>query len=212
GFEVALPPRVLCCGRPLYDFGMLDLAERQLRQILDALRDDVRAGVPVVGLEPSCVATFRDELPNLLAGDDDARRLAEQTRTLAEVLEEWAAGWEVPRLERPAIVHGHCHHRAVMGLDADERVLDRLGLDWRLLDSGCCGMAGAFGYEKGEKYRVSMTVGERVLLPEVRKADPDTLVLADGFSCRSQIAQATGRRPLHLAQVLRMALRERSLR
>ncbi|HEX6200366.1 MAG TPA: FAD-linked oxidase C-terminal domain-containing protein, partial [Thermoanaerobaculia bacterium] len=210
GFEVDLPPRILCCGRPLYDYGMLDLAERQLRQVLEVLRDDIRAGVPLVGLEPSCVATFRDELPNLLPHDDDARRLADQTYTLAELLEEKAGDFDLPRLERRAIVHGHCHHGSIMGLDADEKVLDRLGLDYRVLDSGCCGMAGAFGYEAGDKYEVSMAAGERVLLPEVRRADRRTLVLADGFSCRSQIAQATDRRALHLAQVLQMALRESS--
>lgn len=208
GFEVDVPPRILCCGRPLYDHGMLGLAERQLRQVLDALRDEIRAGVPLVGLEPSCVATFRDELPNLMPHDDDARRLSRQTCTLAELLIERADGFESPRLDRKAIVHGHCHHRSVMRLDADEAMLDRLGLDYRLLDSGCCGMAGSFGYERGEKYEVSLAAGERVLLPEVRKADRRTLILADGFSCRSQIEQTTDRRALHLAQVLQMALHE----
>lgn len=206
GFRVALPPRILCCGRPLYDFGMLDLAERQLRQVLDALRDDLRAGVPVVGLEPSCIATFRDELPNLLSDDEDARRLAEQTVTLAELLEDWAPDWEVPRMERRALVHRHCHHHAVLGFDADRRVLERLGLDPRVLDSGCCGMAGAFGYEAGERYRVSIACAERILAPAVRSADAETLIVADGFSCRSQIEETTDRRPLHLAEVLRMAL------
>ncbi len=208
GFRVDLPPGWLCCGRPLYDYGMLDLAERALRRILDALREDVRAGVPIVGLEPSCVATFRDELPNLLPHDDDARRLSEQTYTLAELLDEKAADFEVPRLERRAIVHRHCHQRAVMGYDPDRRILERMGLDVEMLDSGCCGMAGAFGYERGEKYRVSIAAGERVLLPRVREADPRTLIVADGFSCRSQIEQTTERRALHLAQVLRMALAE----
>ncbi len=208
GFRVDLPPGWLCCGRPLYDYGMLDLAERALRRILDALRADVRAGVPVVGLEPSCVATFRDELPALLPHDDDARRLSEQTYTLAEILTERADGFEIPKLDRRAIVHRHCHHRAVMGHDPDREVLDRLGLDYEVLDSGCCGMAGAFGYERGTKYRVSIAAGERVLLPRVRDADPRTLIVADGFSCRSQIEQTTERRALHLAQVLQMALAE----
>jgi FAD/FMN-containing dehydrogenase/Fe-S oxidoreductase len=208
GFEVEIPPRILCCGRPLYDYGMLDLAERQLRQILGTLREEIRAGVPLVGLEPSCVATFRDELPNLMPHDDDARRLSRQTYTLAELLATKADGFEPPRLERQAIVHGHCHHRSVMQLDADEAMLDRLGLDYRVLDSGCCGMAGSFGYERGEKYEVSIAAGERVLLPAVRQADLRTLILADGFSCRSQIEQTTDRRALHLAQVLQMALHE----
>jgi FAD/FMN-containing dehydrogenase/Fe-S oxidoreductase len=205
GFEVAIPPRRLCCGRPLYDFGMLDLAERQLRQILETLRDDLRAGTPVLVLEPSCAATFRDELPNLLPGDEDARRLAEQTHTLAELLTRHGTGFELPRLQARALVQPHCHHRSVMGVDADEAVLDRLGLDHRLLDAGCCGMAGAFGYERGEKYRVSMACAERALLPEVRKADADTLILADGFSCRTQIETATSRSTVHLAELLHLA-------
>ncbi len=208
GFRVDLPPEGLCCGRPLYDYGMLGRAERQLRSILGALREDIRAGVPIVGLEPSCVATFRDELPNLLPRDDDARRLSEQTYTLAELLTERADGFEIPRLDRRALVHRHCHHRAVMGHDPDRQILERLGLDYELLDSGCCGMAGAFGYERGEKYRISLAAGERVLLPRVREAGSRTLILADGFSCRSQIEQTTERRALHLAQVLQMALRE----
>jgi Fe-S oxidoreductase len=140
--------------------------------------------------------------------DDDARRLSRQTYTLAELLATKADGFEPPRLERQAIVHGHCHHRSVMQLDADEAMLDRLGLDYRVLDSGCCGMAGSFGYERGEKYEVSIAAGERVLLPAVRQADLRTLILADGFSCRSQIEQTTDRRALHLAQVLQMALHE----
>jgi len=205
GFEVAIPPRRLCCGRPLYDFGMLDLAERQLRQVLAVLRNDLRAGTPVLVLEPSCAATFRDELPNLLPDDEDARRLAEQTHTLAELLTRHGNAFELPRLQARVIVQPHCHHRSVMGLDADEAILDRLGLDHRLLDAGCCGMAGAFGYERGEKYRVSKACAERALLPEVRQADPDTLILADGFSCRTQIESATNRSTLHLAQLLHLA-------
>jgi Fe-S oxidoreductase len=207
GFEVAIPPQVLCCGRPLYDFGLLGLAERQLRNVLDALRGEIRAGVPVVGLEPSCVATFRDELPNLLPNDQDARRLSAQTFTLAELLRDRLAagdGFELPRLERRALVQAHCHHRSVLGVDADRALLAGLGLDHRYLDAGCCGMAGAFGYERGEKYRVSMACAESALLPEVRRADEDTLIVADGFSCRSQIEGATGRPTLHLAELLRL--------
>jgi Fe-S oxidoreductase len=203
GARVAIPRRALCCGRPLYDFGMLDLARRQLRQILDALQPEIEAGVPIVGLEPSCVAVFRDELLNLFPDDERARRLSAQTFTLAEFLVQ--RGWEPPRLEGTAVVHGHCHQHAVMGMNADRLLLDRLGLDWRLLDSGCCGMAGAFGFEK-DHYEVSMACAERALLPAVREAGAETLILADGFSCREQISQATGRRALHLAEVVRKAL------
>ncbi|HUF78624.1 MAG TPA: FAD-linked oxidase C-terminal domain-containing protein, partial [Thermoanaerobaculia bacterium] len=208
GFAVVIPPQVLCCGRPLYDFGLLGLAERQLRNVLDALRGEIRAGVPVVGLEPSCVATFRHELPNLLPNDQDARRLSAQTFTLAELLRDRLAagdGFELPRLERRALVQAHCHHRSVLGVDADRALLAGLGLDHRYLDAGCCGMAGAFGYERGEKYRVSMACAERALLPEVRRADEDTLIVADGFSCRSQIETATSRSTVHLAELLHLA-------
>jgi Fe-S oxidoreductase len=204
GSRVILPPRVLCCGRPLYDFGMLDLAKGMLRQILDILRPQIRAGVPVVGLEPSCVAVFRDEMCNLFPHDQDALRLREQVFTLAEFLER--AEYAPPPLSRRALVQGHCHHKSVMTLTADEHVLDRLGLDYEILDAGCCGMAGSFGFERSH-YDVSLAVGERALLPRVRAADASTLIVADGFSCREQIAQTTGRRALHLAEVLQLALR-----
>jgi Fe-S oxidoreductase len=205
GCRVSLPEASLCCGRPLYDFGMLDLARRQLRQILDALRPRIRAGVPLVGVEPSCVAVFRDELVDLFPDDPDARRLADQTFLLGEFLVDGLEGWSPPRLQRKALVHLHCHHRAVLGTEAELEVLARLGLDYEVLESGCCGLAGSFGFE-ADKYEVSMAAGERVLLPAVRRADPDTLVITDGFSCRTQIEHGTGRRALHLAEVVCMAL------
>jgi Fe-S oxidoreductase len=203
GFAVRVPQRPLCCGRPLYDFGMLDLAKRQLRRILAALGAD--AGVPLVVLEPSCLAAFRDELPDLLPGDA-ADRLAGRARSLAELL----AGhrWRPPRVGGRAIVQGHCHQQSVIGMDADLELLAAAGVRAELLDAGCCGMAGAFGFE-ADHYQVAMAVGERRLLPAVRAATPDTVVLADGFSCRTQVAQATGRRPLHLAELLASALHSR---
>jgi len=199
GFRVTIPRAPLCCGRPLYDFGMLGLARRQLRRILISLRDEIRAGTPVVGLEPSCVAVFRDELQQLFPEDDDARRLAAQTVTLAELLTR--DGVRLPALDPagPVLVHPHCHHHAVMGLAADRALLARLGAEARFLDAGCCGMAGAFGFSR-DHYHVSLAIAERALLPAVRNADPATPLLADGFSCRTQIAQATGRRALHLAE------------
>jgi Fe-S oxidoreductase len=184
---------------------MLNLAKRQLRQILDALRPHIREGVPIVGLEPSCVAVFRDELTNLFPNDEDARRLNGQVYILSEFLEN--ENYQPPKLERKAVVHGHCHHKAIMGMGDEQKVLEKLGLDFKMLDSGCCGVAGSWGYEKGEHYDVSMKAGERVLLPAVRGADKDALIVTDGFSCRSQIAEATDRRALHLAQVIQMALR-----
>ncbi len=205
GFRVTIPDRLLCCGRPLYDYGMLPTARRWLTRILDELRESIRAGVPLVGLEPSCLAVFRDELPNLLAGDMDAHRLAAQSFSLAELLDR--RGYRPPELHRRALVQRHCHHGAVIGADADARLMSAMRLDVTTPDSGCCGMAGSFGYERGEKYEVSIACGERVILPEVRAAAEDTLVLADGFSCRSQIAHGSGRRALHLAEALALALR-----
>jgi Fe-S oxidoreductase len=204
---VIVPQQSLCCGRPLYDYGFLDQAQRQLRQILDVLAPQIEAGMPVVGLEPSCVAVFRDELINLFPHDENARRLNQQTFLLSEFLEKKVKNYQPPKLQRKAVVHGHCHHKAIMKLKDEEEVLTKLGLDYQTLDSGCCGMAGAFGFEK-DHYAISMQIGERVLLPAVRQAEQETLIIADGFSCREQIEQSTDRHALHLAQVLQMALHE----
>ena len=207
GFQVVVPNKSLCCGRPLYDFGMLDTAKGLLREILDTLRPEIEASIPVVGLEPSCVAVFRDEMMNLFPMDEDAKRLSANTFILSEFLAKKAPGFRLPRMKRKALVQKHCHHEHVMKFDAENSVLKQLGLDYELLDSGCCGMAGSFGFESGH-YDVSVAVGERRLLPAVRAADPDTLVIADGFSCREQIAGLTGRGALHLAQVIQMAMHE----
>ncbi|RKG57080.1 FAD-binding oxidoreductase [Corallococcus sp. AB011P] len=206
GFEVHVPQGFVCCGRPLYDYGMLDTAKALLRHTLARFREEIRAGIPFVMLELSCAAVFRDELLNLFPHDEDAKRLAAQTYVLSELLQKRAPDFEVPRLEGKALVQGHCHHQAVMKFHDEQRWLDRTGLDWEKPDSGCCGMAGSFGYERG-RYDVSQACGERVILPKVRGASRDTLLIADGFSCREQIRQATGRKPRHLAQVLQKALR-----
>lgn len=208
GFEVVTPRQSLCCGRPLYDFGMLKTAKKMLEQIMDTLREEIEADTPIVGLEPSCVAVFRDELVNLFPDNEDAKRLKKNVYTLAEFLEKKAPDFKIPVLKRKAIVHGHCHHKAIMKMDCEKQILKKTGLDYEMLDSGCCGMAGYFGYEKGQHYEVSIAAGERVLLPAVRKADKSTIVIADGFSCREQIEQETDRKGLHLAQVLQMGLRE----
>jgi Fe-S oxidoreductase len=207
GFDVAVPERPLCCGRPLYDYGMLTLARRQLRQILGALRDEIQAGTPVVALEPSCGAVFRDELLEMLPADEDAKRLARLTCSLGELLDREAPDFAPPPLRRHALVHLHCHQKATSDTACDLRVLERLGLDVEVLESGCCGLAGSFGYEAGEPYDVSMKAGERVLLPAVRDADSQTLVVTDGFSCRSQIEHGAERGAMHLAQVAQAALR-----
>jgi Fe-S oxidoreductase len=208
GFRVVLPPGALCCGRPLYDYGMLTLARRYLRRILHDLRPLIADGVPLVGLEPSCLAVFRDELINLFPDDADAQRLHAQSYVLADFLTERAGDWPLPHLDRAALVQPHCHHHAVIGFDAEQNLLERMGVDVEMAEAGCCGMAGSFGYEAGERYQVSIAAGERVLLPKVRAASPDTLILADGFSCRSQISGGTERTGLHLAQVIASAIRD----
>jgi FAD/FMN-containing dehydrogenase/Fe-S oxidoreductase len=205
GYAVELPRRPVCCGRPLYDFGMLRRARRQLEEILDVLSPRVDAGVPVVGIEPSCVAVLRDELLGLLPDDPRAPRLARATRTLSELAEEEKEAFPLPRLAARAVLQGHCHHHAVMGLDPELAVLRRMGLELEHPDTGCCGMAGSFGFERGEPYAVSVAAGEHGILRAVRRVPRSTLVLADGFSCREQIAQGTDRRGLHLAEVMKLA-------
>ncbi len=206
GFHVVVPQRHLCCGRPLYDYGMLDLARRYAENVVEHLREEIRAGVPVVGIEPSCVAVFKDELKKLRTLDEDAERLSKQTFHLSEFLAQ--EGYEPPPLSGKALLHGHCHHKATGGTSHEKELLETMGLEVEELDSGCCGMAGGWGYEP-DHYEVSMACGERVLLPKVREASPETLVVADGFSCRSQIEQGdTGRGALHVAEVITLA-RER---
>jgi FAD/FMN-containing dehydrogenase/Fe-S oxidoreductase len=206
GFAPQLSPPGLCCGRPLYDFGMLGTAKRALRRVLDRMSTPIENGWPVVVLEPSCASVFRDELRKLMPHDEHARRLVAQTLTLDEFLERHAPEWEPPHTDRKALVHPHCHRNALIGPGGQRDLLRRAGLDAQLTNAGCCGMAGSFGYEEGERYEVSMAVGERVLLPAVRGADPDTVLVADGFSCRTQIEAGTGRRALHTAEVLALGL------
>lgn len=208
GFQVIISKQIICCGRPLYDFGMLDTAKKMLLQILAELRHEIRNGTPVVGLEPSCVSVFRDEMCDLLLANEDAQRLKSQTFTLSEFLEKKAKDFKIPVLKRKAVVHGHCHHKAIMKMDAEEEVFDKMKLDYEILDSGCCGLAGYFGYETGAHYEISVKAGDRVLLPAVKKAEESTIIITDGYSCREQIEQLTNRKGLHTAQVLQMALHE----
>jgi FAD/FMN-containing dehydrogenase/Fe-S oxidoreductase len=205
GFRVIVPKANLCCGRPLYDHGMLNRARSLLLQILDELSPEIEAGIPMVGLEPSCVAVFRDELLNLFPHNERAQALSRQTFLLSEFLESHANNFPLPRLNRQAILHGHCHQKSLMKMTAEESVLHRLGIDFQSPAPGCCGMAGSFGFER-DKYDVSVAIGELELLPAVRKAPSDWLIIADGFSCREQIAQGSRRHALHLAEVLQMAL------
>lgn len=210
GFTVHVPQlrEHLCCGRPLYDFGLLDSAKKYLHRVLDALGPQISAGLPVIMLEPSCASVFRDELCNLLPNHPNARRLRQQTFALSEFLQSKAASYTPPKLTgKKAVLHGHCHHKAVLRFADEEALLKKMGVELKSLDSGCCGMAGPFGFEE-DKFAISQALGERVLLPAVRAAAAETLIVTDGFSCREQIMQNTNREPLHIAEVLQMALRQ----
>jgi Fe-S oxidoreductase len=209
GFRVRCPEAALCCGRPLYDFGMLKQAKQYLRNVMNVLGAEIDAGLPIIVLEPSCASVFRDELHNLFPTAPRAERLRRQTFLLSEFLETNRAGYDPPKLAAKVLLHGHCHHKALMKMTAEESLLRKMGLELQTPDSGCCGMAGPFGFEK-EKFAVSQAVGERVLLPAVRSAAPETLIVSDGFSCREQIEQATGRKPLHLADVMQLAIQRTS--
>jgi Fe-S oxidoreductase len=206
GFRVRIPDRPLCCGRPLYEFGLLDSARAYLKRIVAALDADLRAGTPIVVLEPACLSVFKEELPMMLPRDEQARRLREQSMLLADFLRREVPQLPLRRLGRRALVHLHCHHKAVLGTDAERHWLARLGLDVHEPEDGCCGMAGSFGFERGAKFEVSRRLAEAALLPAVRAAGEDALVVADGYSCREQIAQGSGRRARHLAELLRDGL------
>jgi FAD/FMN-containing dehydrogenase/Fe-S oxidoreductase len=206
GFSVVVPQIHLCCGRPLYDFGFLDRAKQYLERILCAMTTQIKAGVPLVVLEPSCASVFRDELRNLFPLDARATKLRSQTFLLSEFLERHAPGYMPPKLPGKVLLHGHCHHKSLMGLGDEESLLKKTGADLQSIDSGCCGMAGPFGFEK-EKYGVSQAVGERVLLPAVRNTPENALIVSDGFSCREQILQSTGRRAIHLAEALQLGMK-----
>jgi len=212
GHSVHVPQRHICCGRPLYDFGFLDQARSYLLRILDELAPQIAAGTPVVMLEPSCASVFRDELLNFFPDDPRAIRLSRQTVMLSQLLvsqppvrlPQSPDPWQPPQMPgRRILVHGHCHQKALMSssMSDDLTLLRSTGAHVELLDSGCCGMAGPFGFEK-DKFAVSQTLAERVLLPALRAAAADDLIVSNGFSCREQIAQNSPRRALHLAEVL----------
>ncbi|MDX5573619.1 FAD-binding and (Fe-S)-binding domain-containing protein [Streptomyces sp. ID01-9D] len=198
GRTVLPPVPGLCCGLTYVSTGQLDAARRVMRRTLDRL--DLLPGHPIVVLEPSCAATLRTDLPDLLPGDPRAAELAASVRTFAQYLEEYAPDWTPPRLDRPAAGQTHCHQHAVLGDAAERRLRERLGLTGEL-SGGCCGLAGNFGFEKGH-WEVSAACAEEQLLPAVREAEPGTELLADGFSCRTQLDQLAGRRARHLAEVI----------
>jgi FAD/FMN-containing dehydrogenase/Fe-S oxidoreductase len=205
GLEVTVPQVRLCCGRPLYDFGMLDRAKSYLQRVMDHLAPHIDAGVPMVVLEPSCASVFRDELRGLFPADARAEKLRKQTFLLSEFLERHVPDFTAPRLDRRVLLHGHCHHKALMKMTDEESLLRKMGAALTVPDAGCCGMAGPFGFD-ADKFDVSIAIGERVLLPAVRNAPENALIVSDGFSCREQIHQGTGRRAVHLAEAIHMAM------
>jgi Fe-S oxidoreductase len=188
---------------------MLDRAKQQLIEIVGALRPQIQAETPVVVLEPGCASVFRDEMTELLWGNVDASRLKKQVFSLGEFLEKKAGEYRPPAVPRKVYVHGHCHQKSAGKMKEEQHLIRKMGAEYREIDSGCCGMAGAFGYEAGTHYDVSMACAERALLPAVRAAEQDALIVSDGFSCREQIQQTTGRQALHLAQVVRIGIGER---
>ncbi|MGB3686583.1 MAG: FAD-linked oxidase C-terminal domain-containing protein, partial [Ornithinimicrobium sp.] len=206
GFSVHLPRKPVCCGLTWVSTGQLGVAKQVLRRSLKTIGPALRAGAPVVGLEPSCTAMLRHDAPNLLGDEPLAGLARDQVVTLAELLRDKASDWEPPQVGGQALVQVHCHQHAVMGFDADRALMAAAGVDATVPDSGCCGLAGNFGFEAGHE-ELSRAVGERVILPAVRAADVNTTVLADGFSCRTQIAGETPRRARHLVELLADRLR-----
>ena len=205
GYFVKVHAQNVCCGRPLYDYGMLDTAQKWLKESIEVLKEDVRRGTAIIGLEPSCMSVFRDELGNLFPDDEDAKRVKDNIFILSEFLIRKAGDVDFPKLNKKAVVHGHCHHKSILKMKDELAILDKLGLDYTVLDAGCCGMAGSFGFE-AKHYEVSIAAAERVLLPEIRKTHADTLIIANGFSCKEQLKQQVDRRALHLAEVLKLAI------
>ncbi|MFH8990734.1 FAD-binding and (Fe-S)-binding domain-containing protein [Streptomyces sp. NPDC017940] len=205
GLTVLLPPKGVCCGLTYVSTGQLDQARAVQRRTLELMRPLLARGTPLVVLEPSCAAALTTDLVELAApGDPHARVLAASVRTFVQALEEYAPDWRPPRVDRPAVGQTHCHQHAVLGDAAERRLRARAGLDGEL-SGGCCGLAGNFGFEKGH-YDVSTACADDQLLPAVRRAPEGAAVLADGFSCRTQLEQLGGVRARHLAEVLAEAL------
>ena len=208
GFRVETPRGHICCGRPLYDFGLLAAARSYLAQVLQRMAPQIDAGLPFVFLEPSCASVFKDELLELFPNDPRATRLSEQVWLFADFLAARAPGFVSSRLDGAHILlHGHCHHKAVFGGPASEIALLReAGAKVELIQASCCGMAGPFGFE-ADKFEVSKTIANQGLIPAVQSAGPTAIVVADGFSCREQIGQLTHARALHSAEVLAVTCR-----
>jgi FAD/FMN-containing dehydrogenase/Fe-S oxidoreductase len=203
GFKVVVPKGHICCGRPLYDFGLLTAARAYLWKVLERMEPQIDAGLPFIFLEPSCASVFKDELLEMFPTDTRAKRLSGQVWLLADWLAAKAPEWAVDRLKGAHILlHGHCHHKAVFGGPGNEiALLKKAGATVEAVEAGCCGMAGPFGFE-ADKFAVSKAIANDGLLPAVRAAGPMTVIVADGFSCREQIDQLSEREAMHFAEAL----------
>jgi Fe-S oxidoreductase len=201
GYRVTVPPQT-CCGRPLYDFGLLESSREHLERVFAVLEEPLRDNVPIVVLEPSCFAVFRDEAVNLFPDRPVAKALADRAVMFDAFMRPHFERGDLSSLAgTAALVHLHCHQQALVGRDETAATLKAAHVDAHILDSGCCGMAGSFGFDK-KHHKISLEIGERVLLPAVRDAPTATWILADGFSCREQIRQSTGRIPRHFAEMV----------
>ncbi len=203
GARLELPKERLCCGRPYYDFGMLDRAKASLVKILTVLGPQIESGTPLVVLEPGCHSVFKDELLKLLPDDPAAAKLSRQVYSLGEILQ--ARNWKPARLGGSALLHGHCHQKALGSTRADVALLLAARVDVAAPETGCCGMAGSFGM-RPETYETSVKIGKLAVVPKVKAASAETLIVANGFSCREQIEDLAGRETLHLADVLARAI------
>jgi FAD/FMN-containing dehydrogenase/Fe-S oxidoreductase len=206
GYDVVLPDSYVCCGRPLYDYGFLDMAEKYLLRLMKVLRPVLDSKTPIVVLEPSCWSVMKDEVNELFPDRADARHLIQNTFLLGEFIAKHADIQRLPKLHSKVLMHAHCHHKAIIKkAEHEQAVLRTMGAELRQTTSGCCGMAGSFGFES-DKYDVSVQIGEHSLLPAVRREELSTPIVADGFSCREQVAQLSNRHPLHLAELLKLAI------
>jgi FAD/FMN-containing dehydrogenase/Fe-S oxidoreductase len=202
-FDVIIPRKRLCCGRPLYDYGLLDEAKALLETMVDDLAEYVSGNVPIVGLEPGCLSVFKDELLKQLPDNHLAKQLSENTHLFSNFLAHQDVAW--PKVDLDVVVHGHCHQKSIFGMAGETSLLDKLGARWTLLDAGCCGMAGAFGFNK-EHYAMSMQIGEAKLLPLIREVPKECVVVTNGFSCKEQISHGSGRETMHIAELVWRAL------
>jgi FAD/FMN-containing dehydrogenase/Fe-S oxidoreductase len=208
GYKVKLPPKNMCCGRPLYDFGFLDRAKRQLHEIMDKMHADINSGIPVIFAEPSCLSVFQDELINLFPNDLRAIRLNKQCFTLSQFLVQEEIELDVPPAQKRLHLHGHCHYKSLNPMVDDVELLNQIAHTEKM-ETGCCGMAGAFGFEAGEKCDVSFKIANHDLIPKVKNNDANSILVADGFSCREQVKHMLGFYPRHSAHIIQEALNKK---